>query len=108
MGTPREDARDIFLYSLKAASIDTAMQERLQCKNDTLEFDNHPYDLGKFNRCIVISVGKAAGTMVSAFLKQADHRKDRFEGIIVVPDPVEPPSDRFQVFCGGHPTPKTG
>jgi hydroxypyruvate reductase len=46
--------------------------------------------------------------MASAFLHRAGKAAERFEGVIVSPEPFEAPSWRFQVFRGGHPSPNAG
>lgn len=81
------------------------MQERLHFLDEVMEVDSHRYDLSRFDRCVLISMGKAAEPMVSSFLAASGAAAKRFEGIIVAPDPVEPPSEKFIVFQAGHPSP---
>ena len=65
------------------------------------------YDLNSYSRVLVVSIGKAAHTMVEALEAQVG---SRLEGIVA--SPVEPASMGFEgqvrgfrYFHGGHPTP---
>jgi glycerate 2-kinase len=60
------------------------------------------YDLHTYHRVLVVSLGKAAHTMVNALEMQAG---ERFEGIVA--SSVEPASQirGFRYFLGGHPVP---
>jgi len=60
------------------------------------------YDLSSHQRVFVVSIGKAAHSMVNALATQAG---DRFEGIVA--SSVDPGSQLrgFRYFRGGHPTP---
>lgn len=81
------------------------MRERVRFLEEVMEIDSHRYDLSRFDRCVLISIGKAAEPMVASFLAASGAAAKRFEGIIVAPDPVEPPSEKFIVFQAGHPSP---
>jgi glycerate 2-kinase len=105
MPTAREEILDIFQYAFRTARVERVMQERLHFLDEVMEIDSHRYDLARFDRCVLISMGKAAEPMVSSFLAASGAAAKRFEGIIVAPDPVEPPSERFIVFQAGHPSP---
>jgi hydroxypyruvate reductase len=43
--------------------------------------------------------------MTVSFLRHGKQAVERFEGVIVTPEPFDPPSWRFKAFFGGHPTP---
>src|SRR6185369_10001108 len=105
MSSASEDAIDIFSYALKTARVDLAMQERVQFTRDAMEVEGHRFALRDYKKCVLIALGKAASTMASSFLHRAGKAAERFEGVIVTPEPFEAPSWRFQVFCGGHPSP---
>jgi glycerate 2-kinase len=105
MPTAREDILDIFQYAFRTARVERVMQERLHFLDEVMEIDSHRYDLARFDRCVLISMGKAAEPMVSSFLAASGVAANRFEGVIVAPDPVEPPSEKFIVFQAGHPSP---
>jgi glycerate 2-kinase len=106
MGTPREDAIDVFSYALKSANVELAMEQRVRFNDDgSMEIDDHRYILREYRRCILIALGKAAAAMTASFLRHGKKAVERFEGVIVTPQPFDPPSWRFKSFCGGHPTP---
>lgn len=105
MPTAREDILDIFQYALRTARVERVMRERVRFLEEVMEIDSHRYDLSRFDRCVLISIGKAAEPMVASFLAASGAAAKRFEGIIVAPDPVEPPSEKFIVFQAGHPSP---
>ncbi len=105
MGTAREDAIDIFRHALKASRVELAIENRIRFDGDSMEFDGQRYALREFGSCILIALGKAAGTMTLSFLRRAAKAAERFEGVVVTPEPFEAPSWRLQVFQGGHPSP---
>lgn len=105
MPTAREEILDIFQYALRTARVERVMRERVRFLEEVMEIDSHRYDLSRFDRCVLISIGKAAEPMVASFLAASGAAAKRFEGIIVAPDPVEPPSEKFIVFQAGHPSP---
>jgi glycerate 2-kinase len=105
MSHSRQDALDIFLYALKASRVEAAMELRLRFQGGTLQIDEYSYVLDRYERLVLIAIGKAAGTMASAFLRRAGKDAERFEGVIVGPLGTEIKSSRFRVCCGGHPSP---
>ncbi|WP_035353413.1 glycerate kinase type-2 family protein [Edaphobacter aggregans] len=108
MGIAREDAIDIFAYALKASRVELAIESRIRFDGESMEVDGHRYALRQFERCVLIALGKAASTMTLAFLRQAGKAAERFEGVVVAPEPFDAPSWRLQVFHGGHPSPNIG
>jgi hydroxypyruvate reductase len=103
VGNAREAALDIFLSALKASRVELAMARRVHFRGDEMEIDRHLYHLDKYGRLMLIAIGKAADTMARAFLVQAANAA-RWEGVIAgLGD--SPPSDRFRVYRGGHPSP---
>jgi glycerate 2-kinase len=105
MSHSRRDALDICLYALKASRVETALELRIQFQGGILYVDEHSYVLDKYDRLVLIAIGKAAGTMTSAFLRRAGSDAELFEGIVVGPRGTEMISPRFRVYCGGHPSP---
>jgi len=106
MGTPREDAIDIFSYALKSANVELAMGQRVRFNDDgAMEIDRRRYMLREYRRLILVALGKAAAVMTASFLQNGKKTVERFEGVIVTPEPFDPRSWRFKCFCGGHPTP---
>jgi glycerate 2-kinase len=102
VGNLRAAARAIFDAALKDASIANAFARHIHCERGVLRICEDLYDLPSYSRVFVVSIGKAAHTMVEALVAQVG---DRLEGIVA--SPVEPPSQvrGFRYFRGGHPTP---
>jgi len=98
----RVTARHLFERALGESSIDRAFERHVTCERGVLRVCEDLYDLHSYNRVLVVSIGKAAHTMVSALEIQAG---DNFEGIIA--SSVQPASQArgFRYFHGGHPTP---
>jgi len=105
MPTPRQDIIDIFEYAFQASRVERVIEERIRFTGETMEVDGSRYVLPEFDRCILLSIGKAAGPMISSFLACSGRAAERFEGVIVAPDPVPVPSDQFVMFQAGHPSP---
>jgi len=98
----RVTARHLFENALAESSIDRAFERHVTCERGVLRVREDLYDLHTFHRVFVVSLGKAAHTMVNALEMQAGVR---FEGIVA--SSVEPASQirGFRYFLGGHPTP---
>jgi len=98
----RVTARHLFEHALGESSIDRAFERHISCERGVLRVCEDLYDLHSYNRVLVVSIGKAAHTMVSALGIQAGNN---FEGIIA--SSVQPNSQArgFRYFHGGHPTP---
>jgi glycerate 2-kinase len=98
----RVTARHLFEHALGESSIDRAFQRHVSCERGVLRVCEDLYDLHSYNRVLVVSIGKAAHTMVSALEIQAGNN---FEGIVA--SSVQPGSQArgFRYFHGGHPTP---
>jgi len=82
--------------------VERAFERRVVCERGVLRICEDLYDLSSYPRVFVVSIGKAAHSMVNALATQAG---DRFEGIVA--SSVDPGSQlrRFRYFRGGHPTP---
>ena len=98
----RVAARQLFEHALAEASIDKAFQRNVDCERGVLRICEDLYDLDSFRNIFVISIGKAAHTLLNSLEMQAGRR---FEGI--VSSSVKPASQvrGFRYFRGGHPTP---
>ncbi|HEV8048417.1 MAG TPA: DUF4147 domain-containing protein [Terriglobales bacterium] len=98
----RVQARHIFERALTESGIDRAFERHVSCERGVVRICEDLYDLHSFNRVLVVSIGKAAHTMVSALETQAGNT---FEGIVA--SSVQPGSQArgFRYFHGGHPTP---
>jgi hydroxypyruvate reductase len=101
-GKMRDLARELFANSLAQATVERGFARHIACDHGVLRIGGDLYDLNAFNRIFVVSVGKAAHSMLQALIAQAG---ERFEGIVV--SPVRPPSQirGFRYFQGGHPLP---
>jgi glycerate 2-kinase len=95
-------ARHVFEHALAESSIDRAFERHVSCERGVLRICEDLYDLHSYSRVLVVSIGKAAHTMVSALEIQAGNN---FEGIVA--SSVQPSSQArgFRYFHGGHPTP---
>jgi hydroxypyruvate reductase len=98
----RVAARHLFEHALAESSIDRAFGQHVVCERGVLRVREDLYDLHTYHRVLVVSLGKAAHTMVNALEMQAG---ERFEGIVA--SSVEPASQirGFRYFLGGHPVP---
>jgi glycerate 2-kinase len=98
----RVTARHLFENALRESNIDRAFERHISCERGVLRICEDLYDLHTYHRVLVVSIGKAAHTMVSALEMQAG---DDFEGIVA--SSVQPPSQvrGFRYFHGGHPIP---
>jgi len=105
MQTSRQDVLSIFEYAFKASRVEQAIEEQIRFSASTMEVEGISYTLDRFDRRVVIAIGKAAEPMLTSFLARSGEVSRLFEGIIVAPDPVSIPSDRFLAFQAGHPSP---
>ncbi|MGA9307957.1 MAG: DUF4147 domain-containing protein [Candidatus Sulfotelmatobacter sp.] len=99
----RDIAREIFHHALAEASIAKAFSRHVHCERGILRVCEDLYHLDSYSRVLVISIGKAAHTMVEALTQQVG--ESALEGIVACP--VEPSTQvrGFRYFRGGHPTP---
>src|SRR6266576_3713240 len=98
----RVTARQLFEHALAEASIDKTFERNVDCERGVLRICEDLYDLDSFRSVSVISVGKAAHSLLNSLEMQAGRR---FEGILS--SSVDPVSQvrGFRYFRGGHPTP---
>lgn len=98
----RRTVREVFDRVLAVASIDNAFQRHVSCERSLLRVRDDLYDLNSYSRVFVVSIGKAAHSLVQALEQRAG---SRFEGIVV--SSTEPVSQvrGFRYFQGGHPVP---
>jgi glycerate 2-kinase len=98
----RETAREIFASALKNASIESAFARNVHCERRILRIGDDLHDLDSYQRILVVSIGKAAHTMVAALAAQAG---SNFEGIVASSVDATSQMRGFRYFRGGHPTP---
>ena len=98
----RRTVRRFFDHALAEASIENAFQRHVSCERSVLRVWDDLYDLNSYSRIFVVSIGKAAHSLVHALEQRAG---SRFEGIVV--SSTEPASQvrGFRYFQGGHPVP---
>lgn len=98
----RDTALSIFRYTLQQASIESAFARHVHYERGVLRVREDLYDLHSYSRVLVVSLGKAAHTMVESLASQVGAS---LEGIVA--SSVQPATQLhgFQYFCGGHPTP---
>jgi glycerate 2-kinase len=99
----RDSARAIFDHALAESSISSAFSRHVNYERGVLRVSEDLYDLQAYSRVFVVSIGKAAHTMVEAL---AQHVGEYSLGGIVASS-VEPAVQvrGFRYFRGGHPTP---
>ena len=103
-----ETAKDLFLDTLQHLSIAEAMRTRVRCQNETLQVGELVYDLRKFHRVMVISIGKAAAPMADLLLpllEPALKRDQTIETIVVGSTRPSESDPRVRFFAGSHPSP---
>jgi len=98
----RNHARAIFLHALTECSIPRAFTRQIRRDGDLLLIGDNSYELGGFERVLVVSIGKAGHTMAEALSNIVG---SELNGIVACPN--EPPSQLpgFRYFTGGHPLP---
>lgn len=98
----RDLARRLFSQSMAECTVGKAFERHVSCDHGVLRICEDLYDLNSYSRIFVVSLGKAAHSMLQSLMAQAG---ERFEGIVV--SPVQPASlvRGFRYFQGGHPLP---
>jgi glycerate 2-kinase len=98
----KEIARHIFDHALRESNIHKAFARHVSCDRGVLRICEDLYDLNAYSRILVIAIGKAAHSMLTALHEQTG---GHFEGIVA--SPVEPEFHvrGFRYFLGGHPLP---
>lgn len=98
----RATARRLFDDALAECSISRAFQRQISCERGVLRVCEDLYHLDSYSRIFVVSIGKAAHTMVEALRAQVG---DHFEGIVASSAAPSSQIRGFRYFHGGHPTP---
>src|SRR5215475_4335556 len=98
----RSLVRKWFEHVLEQSSVEKAFSRHIECERGVLRVGDDLYDLNSYGRVFVVSIGKAAHTLVQALENRAG---SRFEGIIA--SSTQPTSQLrgFRYFQSGHPTP---
>jgi glycerate 2-kinase len=98
----RQTARDIFRGAMVNASIGRAFARHVNCDRGVLRVCKDLFDLHSYSHVLVVSMGKAANTMVEALAGQVGAS---LEGIVASSVESSTHVHGFQYFHGGHPTP---
>jgi glycerate 2-kinase len=98
----KEIARHIFDHAMRESSIGRAFARHVHCEHGVLRVCDDLYDLNSFSRVFVISIGKAAHSILTAL---HEHTGERFQGIVASSVAPEFHVRGFRYFHGGHPLP---
>ena len=98
----KEIARHIFDHAMRESTVSRAFSRHINCERGVLRICEDLYDLNSFNRVFVISMGKAAHSMLTALHEQTG---ERFDGIVASSVAPEFHIRGFRYFHGGHPLP---
>src|SRR5215472_16056296 len=102
VNTMKKIARHIFEHALRQTSVSAAFSRHVHCDRGVLRICEDLYDLSAYGRVFLISMGKAAHSMLTALHEQTG---ERFEGIVASPVAPEFQVRGFRYFEGGHPLP---
>lgn len=103
-GEMREIAREIFLHALAESSIEKAFERHVFYEHGVLRVAEDLYDITSYSRVFVVSIGKAAHTMVESLMSRIGAGIG-VTGIVCGPTTAEAQLFGFRYFTGGHPTP---
>ena len=98
----KEIARHILDHVLRESGVASAFARNVSCNRGVLRICEDLYDLNSYSRVFVISLGKAAHSMLTALHEQTG---ERFEGIVASSIEPEFQVRGFRYFLGGHPLP---
>jgi glycerate 2-kinase len=104
------DAASIFDHALKASDISAAMGRHIRFEGRTLVRHSSPLlkpvpiPLDRYKRVIVVSLGKAALTMLDALLERLPP-KMLYRGVCSAPEVPKKRNWRIRYLAGGHPLP---
>jgi glycerate 2-kinase len=98
----KEIARHIFDHAMRESTVALSFARNVSCERGVLRICEDLYDLNAYSRVFVVSLGKAAHTMLAALQEQTG---ERFEGIVASPVAPEFQVRGFRYFEGGHPLP---
>jgi glycerate 2-kinase len=98
----KEIARHIFDHAMRESGIGRAFSRHMHCERGVLRICEDLYDLNSYSRVLVISIGKAAHSMLTGLHEQTG---ERFEGIVASSVAPDFHIRGFRYFQGGHPLP---
>ena len=97
----RELALDCVEAGIEAADPETVVPERVSLDGDVLTVAGSTYDLGDYERVLVVGGGNAAATVARALEGVLGDRLS--DGVVVTDNPVE--TESVSVLPGDHPVP---
>ena len=98
----RHRAREMFDHALAECSIPHAFSRQVLYDGEHLRIGKDLYDMGSFDRVLVVSIGKAGHTMADAF---SNILGSGLTGVIACPNAPPAQLFGFRYFIGGHPLP---
>lgn len=98
----RAIARHLFMRALQEATVERAFQRHISCERGVLRVCEDLFDVHAYSRTLVVSIGKAAHTMVRALCDQVG---ESLQGVVVGPAIRDSQVRGFGYFAGGHPLP---
>ena len=98
----RDRAREMFDRALLECSIPHAFSRHVVYDDGQLRIGKDDYDLGSFERVLVVSIGKAGHTMAEALSNIVG---SGLTGIVACPNVPQAQLFGFRYFTGGHPLP---
>jgi len=98
----RDRARAMFDRALLECNIPRAFSRQILYDDVHLRIGSNLYDMGSFERVLVVSIGKAGHTMAEAF---SNILGAGLSGVIACPNLPPARIFGFRYFAGGHPLP---
>ncbi|MEK6301029.1 MAG: DUF4147 domain-containing protein [Acidobacteriota bacterium] len=98
----KEDAKSIFLETLKSIQLDSVIKKRLRLSGYELIVDGHPLDLHDYREVVLIGLGKASASIGAALEAILGDRLTR--GLLVM-NAKPRVSLKSEVIVAGHPLP---
>ena len=98
----RDRAREMFDHALRSAALRSAFSRQVLYDGEHLRVGKDLYDMGAFERVLVVSIGKAGHTMAEAF---SNILGTGLTGVVACPSAPAAKVFGFWYFIGGHPLP---
>ena len=99
----KDTLRQLFLSTLEGLSLDRVMPEKLACQDDVLQVGGDRIELGRYQKIVVVAIGKAAFQMSRALTEMVKGRT--VAGLVVTSAESEQELDGVKAYIGGHPYP---
>lgn len=106
--TLRDMARSIFMQSLEDCSVEQAFARRVSVREGGRQLvidGSEAIDLERVKHLRIVAVGKAAATMLGAFLSCLNGAPHDLEGVLIAGERTANLPPGIQFFAGGHPLP---